>query len=160
MQRISYTRHSCYQNALSLQGPITCHDLWNVNVHFTTDYVRNILVLFFLSCFCKMSLRKMSSKKPRLDFFSHYSKSKKLPEGMRRRELYCWKHRWPQGKNVQAVVSHFGHCTELLIGMLYLYISLHSVSVLVYKSLVFFVSSNCIQNSSNCIQKQMFLVGC
>lgn len=44
------------------------------------------------------------------------TKSKKLPDGMRRREVYCWKHRWPQGKNVQAVVSHFGHATEVLIG--------------------------------------------
>ena len=46
------------------------------------------------------------------------TKSKKLPDGMRRREVYCWKHRWPQGKNVQAVVSHFGHATEVLIGIL------------------------------------------
>ena len=45
------------------------------------------------------------------------TKSKKLPDGMRRREVYCWKHRWPQGKNVQAVVSHFGHATEVMIGM-------------------------------------------
>ena len=45
------------------------------------------------------------------------TKSRTLPDGVQRRDVYCWKKRHPQGKNVQAVVSHFGHCTELKIGM-------------------------------------------
>eukprot|EP01084_Bolivina_argentea_P191600 329110_1 len=44
------------------------------------------------------------------------TKSSKLPGGVRRREYYCWKHRWPEGKNVQAKVSHYGHATEVMIG--------------------------------------------
>ena len=45
------------------------------------------------------------------------TKSVKLPDAMRRREVHCYKHNWPQGKNVQAVVLHFGHATEILIGI-------------------------------------------
>ena len=30
--------------------------------------------------------------------------------------MYCWKKRHSEGRNVQAVVSQFGHCTELFIG--------------------------------------------
>ena len=44
------------------------------------------------------------------------TKSTVLPDGYRRRDVYCWKHRWPQGKNVQAVVSQFGHATEVMVG--------------------------------------------
>eukprot|EP01084_Bolivina_argentea_P252038 422954_1 len=44
------------------------------------------------------------------------TKSTRLPEGVRRREMYCWKHRWPEGKNVQAVISHYGHATQVKIG--------------------------------------------
>ena len=49
------------------------------------------------------------------------TKSKTLPDGYNRRDVYCWKTRHPQGKNVQAAVSHFGHCTELMIGMFYVH---------------------------------------
>lgn len=44
------------------------------------------------------------------------TRSVELPDNVERSDLYCWKHRWPQGRNCQAVVSHFGHCTELVIG--------------------------------------------
>eukprot|EP01084_Bolivina_argentea_P252036 422951_1 len=44
------------------------------------------------------------------------TKSVALPEGVRRREVYCWKHKWPEGKNVQTVVSHYGHATQVKIG--------------------------------------------
>ena len=44
-------------------------------------------------------------------------KSKTLPEGVRRRELYLYKHKYPEGQNVQAVVNHFGIATQVVTGM-------------------------------------------
>ena len=38
-----------------------------------------------------------------------------LPPGMRRKDWYCWKKKHGEGRNVQAVVSQFGHCTALQI---------------------------------------------
>ena len=35
----------------------------------------------------------------------HRRKSKTLPDGLRRRELYLYKHKYPEGQNVQAVVN-------------------------------------------------------
>lgn len=50
---------------------------------------------------------------------SHFARSKsvKLPDGVRRRELYGYKHNLPEVQNVQAVVSSFGVCTELAVGI-------------------------------------------
>ena len=51
-------------------------------------------------------------------------KSKRLPNGIRRRELYLYKHKFPEGENVQAVINHFGLATEVLTGIKYFYIHL------------------------------------
>ena len=50
---------------------------------------------------------------------SHFSRSKsvKLPDDVRRRELHGYKHNLPEVQNVQAVVSSFGVCTELAVGI-------------------------------------------
>ena len=46
----------------------------------------------------------------------HRRKSKRLPDGLRRRELYLYKHKYPEGQNVQAVVNHFGVATQVVTG--------------------------------------------
>eukprot|EP01083_Nonionella_stella_P063580 165214_1 len=50
---------------------------------------------------------------------SHFQRrtSKRLPAGVRRREMFGWKHRWAECQNVQAAVNHFGMATEVLTGV-------------------------------------------
>ena len=57
----------------------------------------------------------------------HRRKSKHLPPGMRRRELYLYKHRFPEGQNVQAAVTHQGIATQVLTGLLCMHIFLSFV---------------------------------
>ena len=47
----------------------------------------------------------------------HRRRSKTLPEGFRRREMYCYKHKYPEGQNVQCVVTHQGIATQVLTGV-------------------------------------------
>ena len=47
-------------------------------------------------------------------------KSTRLPDGVRRKEMYCYKHRWAEGQNVQAVINHFGIATEVWTGLFFL----------------------------------------
>lgn len=95
-------------------------DFFHVLYHFVK--------LFDSSWLCEMSDIQKNGLKGRVPEYStsyqtldgsHFltTKSKTLPDGVRRREVYCWKHRWPQGKNVQAVISHYGHATEISIGI-------------------------------------------
>ena len=47
----------------------------------------------------------------------HRRKSKVLPDGVRRREMFLYKHKYAEGQNVQAVVNYFGIATEVVVGI-------------------------------------------
>ena len=47
----------------------------------------------------------------------HRKRTKALPSDLRRRRLFLYEDKYPEGQNVQAVVNHFGVAAQVVTGI-------------------------------------------